>query len=156
MDIISILRRNRLLNATVKSTGLDCKNKAYYLYQNVYVCGVHSTKDKRVQLETNPNKKEIQNNKLAKREEKIESMRSKRDGDVILCKMKMMKEIEYKAWIHLCVFPNYKHQNRKDGFGCASLSPKSMGPVIHGQKGLPIAKNLENFHQGNKVFLKMK
>jgi len=52
----------------------------------------------------------------------------------------------------LNIFPNYKHQNRKDGFGCSSLSPKSMGPIEHGQPGLPMALNLENFHQGNKVF----
>lgn len=52
----------------------------------------------------------------------------------------------------LKVFPNFKHQNRDDGFGCKSLSPKDMGPIDHGQPSLPIALNLENFHQGNKVF----
>ena len=49
------------------------------------------------------------------------------------------------------VFPNFKHQNRKDGFGCKSLSPKSLGPIEHRQPGLPVCKNLENFHQFNKV-----
>lgn len=50
------------------------------------------------------------------------------------------------------VFPNYRDGNRKDGYGIPSLSPMSMGPVEHVQPGLPPSKNLENFHQGNKVF----
>ena len=50
------------------------------------------------------------------------------------------------------MFPNYKHQNRADGFGCASLSPMSLGPVKHRQKGLPDCKLLENYHQFNKVY----
>jgi hypothetical protein len=50
------------------------------------------------------------------------------------------------------VFPNYRHQGRKDGWGMKSLSPKSIGPIKHGQPGLPDAKNLENFHQGSKWF----
>jgi hypothetical protein len=32
------------------------------------------------------------------------------------------------------------------------LSPKQMGPVEHGQPGLPPACSIENLHQGNKVF----
>lgn len=50
------------------------------------------------------------------------------------------------------IFPNFKHGKRKDGLGLPSLSPKFIGPIDHGQPGLPISKNLENFHQGNKVF----
>ena len=52
----------------------------------------------------------------------------------------------------LNVFPNFNQQNRRDGFGCKSLSPMSLGPVVHGQPGLPISLNLENFYQGSKVF----
>ena len=32
------------------------------------------------------------------------------------------------------------------------LSPKFLGPVEHGQPGLPPAQNVENFHQGSKCF----
>ena len=53
---------------------------------------------------------------------------------------------------YLNVFPNYKHQNRKDGYGCAKLSPKSLGPVNHGMPNLPIAKNIENYHQFAKFW----
>jgi len=37
-------------------------------------------------------------------------------------------------------------------FRCSELSPKFIGPINHGQPGLPLAKNLENFHQGSKCF----
>lgn len=53
---------------------------------------------------------------------------------------------------YLRVFPNYRHQHRKDGFGCKTLSPKCLGPINHKQPGLPICQNLENFHQFNKVY----
>lgn len=50
------------------------------------------------------------------------------------------------------VFPNYRHLNRKDGLGVPSLSPMTLGPVNHGQPGLPPAKLIENYHHANKVF----
>lgn len=53
---------------------------------------------------------------------------------------------------YLKIFPNYNHAGRKDGIGYPSLSPKSLGPVHHGQPGLPVALNLENLHQGSKAF----
>lgn len=65
--------------------------------------------------------------------------------------MRMMKDPDHIDG-YLKVFPNFKHDNRKDGFGCASLSPKSLGPVKHGQPDLPDALNIENFHQGSKCF----
>ena len=55
----------------------------------------------------------------------------------------------------LLVLPNHKHGNRKDGYGCPSLSPKVMGPVPHNVKELedePDATNLENYWQGSKMF----
>lgn len=50
------------------------------------------------------------------------------------------------------VFPNYKHANRTDGIGLARLSPMSLGPVRHGMKGVPDARNLENMHQFSKEY----
>jgi len=55
---------------------------------------------------------------------------------------------------YLSVFPNYKHENRLDGFGCKDLSPKSIGPLKHSCFA-PISEivyNLENLHQGSKIF----
>lgn len=63
----------------------------------------------------------------------------------------MMKNPKYVTG-YLNVFPNYKHQNRKDGFGCMRLSPKSLGPVIHNMPGLPAATTIENYHQFAKFW----
>jgi len=52
---------------------------------------------------------------------------------------------------YVYIFPNYRHADRDDGLGLPSLSPMSIGPINHGQPGLPPALSLENFHQGNKV-----
>lgn len=53
---------------------------------------------------------------------------------------------------YLNVFPNYRHANRLDGYGCSTLSPMKLGPVVHGMPGLPNALNLENFWQQSKRF----
>jgi hypothetical protein len=72
-------------------------------------------------------------------------------GKLMLTKLLMMRDPSPVPGF-LRVYPNYKHQNKADGFGCMRLSPKWLGPVEHGQPGLPPALNIENFHQGTKVF----
>jgi hypothetical protein len=137
--------------------GIACGNKAYYVSDKQYVCGVHSRSDKqRQELPTNPNAKQVKKDIAIERNELVESAaklnrKENKHGKVICTKLRMMKDPEYVEGF-LKVFPNYKHQHRSDGFGCASLSPKSMGPIDHKQPGLPVAKNLENLHQGNKCF----
>jgi hypothetical protein len=81
----------------------------------------------------------------------IENKNRSVSGQVICSPLKMMKPPEDIPGF-LKVFPNFKHQNRKDGYGCKNLSPKAMGPIVHSQPGLPIALNLENFWQFSKVF----
>lgn len=138
----------------VKSNGQPCKNLAYYIQDDIISCGVHSKKNSRVKLSINPNKSE--NDRKAK--EQIEKdikdakMRNKVSGvkgDIKVSKMKMMKSPEsIKGYLN--VFPNYLHANRKDGYGCATLSPKSIGPIRSHM--LPNAHNLENFHQFSKFY----
>lgn len=139
-----------------KKKGQKCDNFAYYKQSKKYVCGVHSDENKRTKLPKDPNAKETKENLLKYRQKLIDEAAEKnrkeeKKGNIICSKMNMMKEPPYNEG-YLKVFPNYKHQNRSDGFGCASLSPKYMGPIDHGMPGLPIAKNLENFHQFSKVF----
>jgi len=81
-----------------------------------------------------------------------ENQKASRPGQLRCQKLRMMREPELVAGFHL-VFPNNKHQERRDGFGCASLSPMRLGPVLHGQPGLPPAQNIENYHQFNKCFV---
>jgi len=139
-----------------KKKDQKCDNLACYKQSKKYLCGVHSDRVKRSVLPKDPNAKETKENMLKNRQKLVDEASEKnkkegKKGNIICSGMKMMKEAPYHEG-YLKVFPNYKHQNRSDGFGCASLSPKSMGLIDHGMPGLPIAKNLENFHQFSKVF----
>jgi hypothetical protein len=80
----------------------------------------------------------------------MEHPTQKKRGSVIVTKLVGHTPEDHPGYLK--VFPNNKMQNRKDGFGCCSLSPMRLGPVNHGQPGLPPCLNLENFHQGNKCF----
>jgi len=137
-----------------KKDGDWCTNKAYYFHSQLgkLSCGVHCKKEFRQELSKNPNAKEIRTDELKLHMESVHrSVKVGTIGTITLEKMLMMKNPKLKDGI-LNVFPNFKHNNRTDGLGLPNLSPKSIGPIDHGQKDLPIALNLENFHQGSKVF----
>ena len=55
----------------------------------------------------------------------------------------------------LPIFPNNKHGHGFNyGMGDFSgLSPMKLGPVLHGQKDVPPATSIENYHQFNKVYV---
>lgn len=137
-----------------------CKNKSYYEHLNKLYCGVHSKRAKmwRKELPKMPIAlaTQLENDRIERIKQDIESARlenvaNKKRGTVVVDKLKMMQLPPEKRGF-LNVFPNNRHQNRKDGFGCSSLSPMRLGPVVHGQPDLPDAKNIENFHQGSKCF----
>ena len=147
---------------------LPCTNNAYYLENKKYLCGVHSDKNKRETLPKDKDKKVKKGKMCATHLESVESfallnIKSKKSGDIICLKMQMMKEVPLREG-YLNVFPNNKHQNRTDGFGCSSLSPMRLGPVEHHQfikyvdgsvkksTFLPVSLNIENYHQYNKVY----
>lgn len=139
-----------------KRKGNSCTNQAYYESNGQYVCGVHSKKGERTKLEINPKKEEIEQKRLEDEKAMIEQValenrKNKQKGKVVCSKLRMMKKPDNIEG-YMKVFPNFKHQTRRDGFGCASLSPKSLGPVDHGMPGYPSAKNIENFHQFSKIF----
>ena len=153
---MSVIYYNTIKCEDSYKSGEHCRNNAYYCYLGKNVCGVHSKKEERVKLPRDPNSKQKKETVLKDRIARVEkkAARNKRKGKrgkVICTKLRMMKQPDHVDGF-LKVFPNFKHQNRNDGFGCKSLSPKDMGPIDHGQPGMPIALNLENFHQGNKVF----
>lgn len=144
--------------ATVKSSGQACRNKAYYLVGGLVVCGVHGKGSDRVELPKRPaaEKALIKSENISSHLQTVEAAAQAnaaagRRGDVILIKFENRRAVKFVPG-YLNVFPNNKHQDRPEGFGCASLSPMRLGPVVHGQPDLPEAKNLENFHQGNKCF----
>lgn len=145
--------KNDPLYGEERCTQEKCKNKGYYSVSGKVFCGVHSKKKDRTELKKR-DKKSTELLNIQKKEREIQEIREAQEanknegkkGEVILTRLFMMKPPEDTKGF-LKVFPNYKHQNRSDGFGCASLSPKFMGPIKHGQPGLPDSKNLENFHQ---------
>ncbi|CAK7994703.1 Hypothetical protein POVR1_LOCUS227 [uncultured virus] len=140
----------------VKKDGVKCNNKAYYVSNSLYVCGVHSTPASRIKLPINPNKKantEIKHQTSERlyldAQERNRQLGMK--GRIICTKMLMRKEISHVEG-YMSVFPNKKHGNRQDGLGLPALSPMNLGPVVHSQPGLPQALNLENFWQSSKLF----
>lgn len=138
----------------LKKSGELCTNGAYYEQKGQYLCGCHSDKNKRKEL---PKDKDEKRRKLALYEEHkkavtfLASSENREKGKVQCYKMGMMKNVPLFDG-YLNIFPNNKHQNRVDGFGCASLSPMQLGPVVHRQPGLPDSLNIENYHQYNKVW----
>ena len=139
-----------------KNAGQQCKNKGYYLQNGSILCGQHSSKKLRTDLPKNPNAKADKARNLELELLRVEEVASLnkangQKGKVIVSKLKMMKGIDSVNGFYK-VFPNFKHGNRKDGYGCPELSPKSIGPVPHIMPNLPVARNIENFHQFAKVF----
>lgn len=137
----------------IKGNGKKCTNGGYYKTKMGIRCGVHSKNGQRTKLPRDPDEK---NKRKVELENMMKSLslfadKNENKGKVIVSKMYMMKKVNYVE-NYLCVFPNFKHDNRADGFGCSELSPKSMGPINHDMPNLPPAKNLENYHQFAKVF----
>jgi hypothetical protein len=133
-----------------------CTNKAYYKSGDKLLCGVHSRTLKRTELTKNPNAKQHALDIVLARQRRVtivagENAAAGRRGTLSVSKLRMMREPDHVDGVRN-VFPNNKHQNRTDGFGCASLSPMRLGPVLHGQPGVPESLNIENYHQFNKVF----
>jgi hypothetical protein len=136
--------------------GQPCTRKAYYMQDRMHLCGIHSAKGARTDLPANPRAAEIKAERIAAHTKswKLAAKANRgagKHGDVKCDKLRMYAPAPHKEG-YLTVFPNSRHQNRTDGFGCAALSPMCLGPVAHGQPGLPDALNLENFHQGSKCF----
>lgn len=143
--------------AIIKSKKTQCVNRAYFISDGKFMCGVHCKSGDNVsKLPKNPHEEENYKNKLMERRKEVDNAaknnkNNNKLGDVIVSKIYMMKNPEYITG-YLNVFPNYKHQNRKDGFGCMRLSPKSLGPVIHNMPNLPNASTIENYHQFSKFW----
>lgn len=139
--------------------GGECQNKSYFNTNGVLKCGVHSKKDVgRLELLVNPNSEERLKIFNERRRQTILSLQDTnrilgRPGKVITTKLRMMKAPE-RLDSYISVFPNFRSGQQTDGvleFRMPNLSPMKI-PVGHEQPGLPPSKNLENFHQGNKVF----
>lgn len=143
----TVYHGQRLCDALSKASGLECRNFAYWKTGVRYTCSVHKTRTSRP-LPRDPNREEKKTQEDRTRRLAIECVRLKnRDagvrGKVICTKLSTTEPVDYEPG-YLAVFPNARHGGRKDGLGVPALSPQCMGPIDHGQPGLPIAKNLES------------
>jgi len=133
-----------------KNEGLQCKNNAYWKSDNLLLCGMHSKGVQKEQLPKNPNSKV---NKIKEKERLLKLAKEWKGGKKItLTKLKMMKSVERQEGSY-GIYPNFKHRNKTlDEIGFPTLSPKWEWTPIHGMKGVPQAYNIENLHQGSKMF----
>jgi hypothetical protein len=141
-----------------EGTCTKCNRKAYFVQGKAAWCGYHSDKPLRGKLKTNPLKGENREAAYQRHLADVHAAAETRfDANVpatVMCSKMTMFQGQTPVFEpgFLNVFPNFKHQKQYGGFGCKSLSPKDIGPIDHGQPGLPVALNLENFHQFSKQF----
>lgn len=159
--------------ASGKHKGEQCKNGAYFRVRvdsadNVdsvgayqYLCGMHSRSFK--------NRKELVKMTASEKKEKKDDIYNRmklearavakinvlnlKPGEIILVRMSgRFPHVPPRCgWWN--VYPNFKSAWQGIGLVFPSLSPMSLGPVKHGQPGLPDALNIENFHQQSKCYL---
>lgn len=140
-----------------------CQRKAYFLHNEQPRCGRCANKRTPGRTNLKPNPETIAK-KIAAREahrltfEDAARFANGRRGKVKLCKLPggfSTRVPQMEGYIS--ILPNFKNKasgKRMDGaWGRSTLSPKSMGPIHHGQPGLIDAETLEGFHQGSKWFL---
>lgn len=145
---------------SVSASGSGCKNKCYWWVPDDQrlSCGVHSKGVTRTPLPKRSRKDQVKIIENRRRQEKkdieqarVDNIESGLFGHIIVTKLRMFSSPDDVEG-YLKVFPNLKHGNRKDGLGLPDLSPMSLGPVETPQPTVPVAKNIENLHQFNKVF----
>ena len=139
------------------NAGLACKNKASYEQNGRYLCGVHCRGERRrLPKTTRVEKREAQILSISQHLEKLTltAQTAKglgQQGRVKLFQTRISKPVGVEEGYHN-IFLNYRQGQRADGYGCDSLSARSLGPVDHGQPGLPVSQNLQNFDEGNKYY----
>ncbi len=157
--------RPRRLPFHGEGTCAKCERKAYFSVgggrgggNEEALCGRHAPQPLRRPLPKNPDRDRIRAEAWREHDARLEwvrlsNEREGRRGAVACCGMTMFQG-QQPVFVpgFLNVFPNFRHGGRYGGLGLPALSPKAMGPVEHGQPGLPPARNLENFHQFSKRF----
>ncbi len=158
--------------------GNPCKNGAYFKVtidekesvsskKEVYYCGMHSKKyskdrkelKKYSAKEKKEKKADILEEMILNAAKKIISLRKNGIAEPLQHRFELVKMVGLfpfvpvrQGWIN--IYPNFKSGWQGIGGNYPELSPMSLGPVIHGQPGLPPSKSIENFHQGSKYWSK--
>lgn len=143
--------------ATGEKKGQRCRFRAHYKTDaDRFCCGVHSTDGRRSNLPRDPGAAAAGAAALTAHEEEVEAAARAnraggRRGEVACAKLRMRQAVPRLAEFKH-VFPNNRHGSRTDGFGCATLSPMRLGPVVRVADQEFLAHSLENYWQGSKVF----
>jgi hypothetical protein len=139
--------------------GHKCENGAYFSTASGYLCGVHSKKLERQELPkfSKVQKLEFKNNIFDNILESASIMadanyKNKKIGSVSLYRLGSRFSKVTPINGVLDVYPNFMSTYQGIGIVCPELSPMKVGPIIHSQKGLPNAQNLENFYQYSKFY----
>lgn len=138
-----------------KNKGEKCKNGAYFSSEGKYLCGSHSRSDKSRTELIKMKKSEKDDIKKTRINDMMTALHM--HETVQIPNLVRMKGRHAQVEIHpgrLNVYPNFFATYQGIGLNLPSLSPMSLGPVNHGQPGLPMAKNIENFFQTSKYFSK--
>lgn len=118
------------------------------------LCGRHAPREAREKLPKRPaaERRAKLAAELARHTAGVEAARRATGGRVTLQRLRMLRQPALTAGA-VIVLPNNRHGTHPmAAFDCSALSPMRLGPVEHGQPGLPPARNIENFHQGSKCF----
>jgi len=155
--------------ASYKNSGQKCREWARYYNTGGgprLICGIHSRKGKREPLATNPRADAIRTEQVQQRLRDADALATQRAlaaGGAPIAPLVsaapfpgMRREYSFvPAPGYMPIFPNNKHGHAFGygrGFDASCLSPMKLGPVRHGQPGLPDALSIENYHQWGKVF----
>lgn len=117
--------------------GAPCRKIGIYLQEGRICCNVHSVEGLRSKISQTVDHSLWQ---AAARDNVSRGI----PGTVVCAKISY-GSISNSDPTFLRVFPNNKHQNRTDGFGCCSLSPMRL--IVLG-----VSHSLENYYQGSKKF----
>jgi len=141
-----------------EATCCKCEKVAYYWQSNKPCCGRHSDKEIRVNLKALP--AHLADKKAAEKDKELAQLAKASPGFMIgMTQMRMMKDNTVPNCV--MVFPNRKARHTDTTslkgmyhYGCPSLSPMCLGPVLHGDPSIknPLVTCVENEHQGFKVF----
>lgn len=137
-------------------SGEACREAAYYIQNGSYRCGRHSDKTLRRELPVDPNRSANITLATDARDEvtmeiAAENFRRGKKGQVMTTKIHGMKNPKHTEGF-MSIFPNFAHENRKDGVGMSSLSPMKIGPIGHYCPDVGPAGSLEKLWQGSKQY----
>jgi hypothetical protein len=146
---------------------LDCTNGAYFAVMLpgavvAYQCGVHSKKNPGREPLPKRSRAEIAARSLARTVLRDTHHRAVLDGSWrmvapghLTCVRIVGRGKLYPldpAQRVINIFPNNFMTDRADGICMPELSPMRLGPVNHGEPGVPVALSIENYHQFSKCW----